>query len=351
MSDMRPRTVALNRWTLLAFVVFCAVFAFWMTGSGPYSIERYLDALLVSMTVYGAALVSVFVVANIASARLLPRVLALGSAALFGVFAGHFMATSGWGFGQAQFDNPWRLLASPLSFLGIAWLGVAWILMAEREADAREAVFKERMRELQLRRATNDARYSLLQSQVEPHFLFNTLAHVRRLYEINPAAGREMLGNLRRYLGDARPAIQRDSIALEEDARLAAAYLNLQQVRMGDRLRFVFELPPESRRALVPPMTLTTLVENAVRHGLSPMSEGGEIRVCAQLVEGSVRIEVTDTGRGIASGHGSGTGLANLRARLEALYGSEANLSLTAREPRGATASVWVPTGVSGLPA
>ena len=160
-----------------------------------------------------------------------------------------------------------------------------------------------------------------------------------------------MMGDLRRYLGEARPAMQRQSITLEEDARLAASYLNLQQVRMGDRLRFVIDLPPESRLALVPPMTLTTLVENAVRHGLSSVSEGGEIRVGAELDQGSVRIEVTDTGRGIVPGHGPGLGLANLRARLEALYGPDANLSLNSKAPKGAVASVLVPAGVTGLPA
>ena len=145
--------------------------------------------------------------------------------------------------------------------------------------------------------------------------------------------------------------MQRNAITLEEDARLAASYLSLQRVRMGDRLEFTIELPPESHQALVPPMTLTTLVENAVRHGLSPQEEGGTIHIGARLVQGSVRIEVADTGRGLASSHGQGLGLANLRARLGVLYGGDASLSLTARAPRGVMAAVQVPVCGSGFPA
>ena len=165
-----PQPVSLNRWTLLAFVLFCAVFAFWLAGGRPYSMERYLGALLESLTIYGATLVAVVVAARIAPMGLLPRALILGSAALVGVFAGYFASATGADLGEVQVDSRLRLLVAPLRFLPVAWLGVAWILMAEREGNAREALFEERMRDLELRRAANDARYSVLQSQVEPHF-------------------------------------------------------------------------------------------------------------------------------------------------------------------------------------
>jgi LytS/YehU family sensor histidine kinase len=187
----------------------------------------------------------------------------------------------------------------------------------------------------------------VLQAQVEPHFLFNTLAHMRRLYAIDPATGRKMMRDLRAYLGNARPALQRDWITLGEDLRLAEAYLSLQKVRMGERLVFVSDLPPDTRDVRVPPMALTTLVENAVRHGLSSQPEGGEIRISAQLHRGSVQIEVTDTGRGLVPSQGSGIGLSNLRARLAALHGRNASFALRAREPNGAVAVVCVSIGIS----
>jgi LytS/YehU family sensor histidine kinase len=219
--------------------------------------------------------------------------------------------------------------------------------MAERDARTSEELFEAQLQEADLRRAVVEARYAVLQAQIEPHFLFNTLAHVRRLYAIDPAAGRKMMGNLRAYLGDARPAMQHAWITLGEDMRLAEAYLSLQKVRMGERLVFVSDLPADARDVRVPPMALTTLVENAVRHGLSSLPEGGEIHIRAERRPDSVQIEVTDTGRGLVPSQGSGLGLSNLRARLATLHGRNASLTLRAREPNGAVAAMCVPIGIS----
>ena len=347
MHFSRHTALPLNRWTLPAFFVFCAVFALWLTRISPFAPGNYLEALLAVTTIYGAAFLAVIAAASIAPGRLRFRALVLGIAAAIGVLAGYYLAAS-WSssFAFLLYGVLTQAFA-PVRYIGVAWVGVAWILMAERDARASEELFEAQLQETELRRAAVDARYAVLQSQVEPHFLFNTLAHVRRLYAIDPVAGRKMMRNLRDYLGDARPALQRDWITLGEDMRLAEAYLNLQKVRMGDRLVFVSDLPANTRDVRVPPMTLTTLVENAVRHGLSSQPEGGEIRIRAERHPGSVQIEVIDTGRGLVPSQGSGLGLSNLRGRLSTLHGRLASLALRAREPNGAVAAVSVPVGGS----
>jgi signal transduction histidine kinase len=339
----RQTVLRLNQWTLLAFAVFCAVFALWLARSQPFALERYVEALLAVVMVYGAALLAVVAAAGIAPARPGFRALVLGLAAALGVLAGHHLAVSWSSHLEALLYGSRRSGFALVPFIGIAWLGVAWFLMAERDSRASEALFEAQLQEAELRRAVVDARYAVLQAQVEPHFLFNTLAHVRRLYAIDPVAGRMMMRNLRGYLGDTRPAMQRDWITLGEDLRLAEAYLGLQKVRMGERLVFVSDVPADMRGVRVPPMALTTLVENAVRHGLSSQAEGGEIHIRAERHRGSVQIEVADTGRGLVASHGSGLGLSNLRARLTALHGPNASLALRARAPHGAVASVCVP--------
>jgi sensor histidine kinase YesM len=157
-----------------------------------------------------------------------------------------------------------------------------------------------------------EARLQVMQAQIEPHFLFNTLANVRRLYEIEPASADTMLDNLMRYLTIALPQIRTRSSTLGREADLAEAYLNIHQMRMGQRLEFVFEIADRLRGAQVPPIALLTLIENAVKHGLNPLPKGGFIHVQAVVEDGQLIVHVTDTGRGFAESSGVGTGLANL---------------------------------------
>jgi LytS/YehU family sensor histidine kinase len=189
----------------------------------------------------------------------------------------------------------------------------------------------------------SEAQLQVLQSQIEPHFLFNSLAHVRRLCQTNPTAGRAMLRHLSRYLSASQPALRESGIALGQDLELAIAYLNIQQIRMGSRLAFEIDVPTQLREARVPPMMLTTLVENAIKHGLSPLPEGGAVRIGAQRNGDTLAIDVSDTGQGFQTNVGSGVGLANIRARLAILHGGAGQLSLFQNSPHGVTARILVP--------
>src|SRR5204862_985587 len=229
-----------------------------------------------------------------------------------------------------------------------SWLGSGAILVAGYVFDLRAQAAEEEARGAQLRRSALETqqlatRLRLLQAQVEPHFLFNTLSNVRRLCQSDAAAGRVMLAQLARYLRAALPRMRSDETTLAEELDLVAAYLGVQKIRMGERLETTIDAAEALLRARVPPMMLATLVENAVKHGIGPLAEGGAIRIKAEQAGGALRLSVADTGRGLTADSGSGVGLANVRARLAALYGEGATLRLEANVPRGVVAIISLP--------
>jgi signal transduction histidine kinase len=186
-------------------------------------------------------------------------------------------------------------------------------------------------------------RLQVLQAQIEPHFLFNSLANLRRLLRTDGEAGRAMLADLMRYLEGALPRMRDDSSTLARETELIRAFLAVHQVRMGTRLQVHIDVPDALSLRVVPPMMLLTLIENALKHGLSPLPEGGTISVLADEVDGMLLLQVADTGRGLIAGTGSGTGLANIRARLKAMYGAAARLTLRHNLPRGVVAQIDLP--------
>ena len=207
----------------------------------------------------------------------------------------------------------------------------------------REQANAEELRRAALEKQQLEAELRLLNAQIEPHFLFNTLANVRRLCQTDPAAGRAMLAQLTRYLRAALPRMRNQAATLADELELVRAYLGVQQIRMGPRLHTTIEAPPALLGAPLPPMMLATLVENAIKHGIGPLAEGGAIRIAAEREGEALVLSVADDGRGFASASGSGMGLANIRARLSALYGTKASLSLQANSPRGVVATVRLP--------
>jgi signal transduction histidine kinase len=231
-------------------------------------------------------------------------------------------------------------------FLGI--LVSPWIAMsalyrhisgvAERQALAFELERSE------LARNATQSRLSLLQAQVEPHFLFNTLANVRELVDSGSAQASVVLGHLIAYLRAAVPRLDAPTTTLAQEIELARAYLEVMHMRMPDRLQFVLHADEAALDLECPSMTLLTLVENAVRHGIDPSEEGGRIEVRVRRLDGRVRVEVLDTGVGLAqAGSGLGTGLTNLRERLALAFGGGAQVRLAPLQPRGTSAEVEFP--------
>jgi len=196
-------------------------------------------------------------------------------------------------------------------------------------------------------RQVTEAKLSALQAQVEPHFLYNTLASVQALTEVDPQQASAMTGHLIQYLRNALPKMRESVSTVGQEIELVRAYLNILQMRMGKRLSFEIDVPPELLEAPFPPLMLPSLVENAIKHGLEPQREGGMVSIGASEVDGKLRMTVSDTGRGFGDTVGTGVGLTNIRERLAALHGDAAKLTLEAREPRGVVATIEVPRDAS----
>ena len=218
-----------------------------------------------------------------------------------------------------------------------------FFLLQFRETRARAAMLKADADRNLLSRQAIEAELKLMQAQVEPHFLFNTLASVQFLTETDPPRAGMMLGHLLAYLRAALPQLRSNSTTLGQEVELAGAYLSIMRMRMGSRLAFVIDVPAELRAHRFPPMLLMSVVENAIKHGLEPQAGGGTIRVEARRRGERIAIAVVDDGRGLSAKIGNGVGLSNLRGRLRALYGENARFTLEEAMPHGARATIEIP--------
>ncbi|HYC37196.1 MAG TPA: histidine kinase [Usitatibacter sp.] len=188
------------------------------------------------------------------------------------------------------------------------------------------------------------AKLSLLHAQVEPHFLYNTLASAQILTRTDPGRADQMLGNLIVYLRHSLPRSADEPSTLGEELERARANLEILAIRMGERLRVDIQVPASLHGVALPPMMLQTLVENAIKHGLEPVPGGGTVWILAREADGRVAITVADDGRGFSQdGGGTGIGLRNVRERLRLAYGDAARFDIVANFPRGVAATIVVP--------
>jgi sensor histidine kinase YesM len=214
-----------------------------------------------------------------------------------------------------------------------------------RESRAAAALHKAEVERHLMSKQAIEAELKLMQAQVEPHFLFNTLASVQYLTEVDPKQANRLLGHLVEYLRAALPHLRASSTSLGKEIGLAQAYLNILRTRMDTRLAFSIDVPAELARHPFPPNLLISLVENAIKHGIEPNAEGGTVSVRARREGKLLILTVEDTGRGLspAPRPGHGVGLSNVRERLAALYGTQAQFSLERGVPSGARATLAIP--------
>lgn len=285
--------------------------------------------------------------------RSLPNWLARWALQLFGVVVAvpigillaYLISTGG------SLEQFWRSEARLTGFLMMAASGlIAAPLLAmtamlrQRDADARNQRLAFELEKSELERQALDSRLRLLQAQVEPHFLFNTLANVRALVDAGSPQASTVLGHLIAYLRAAVPRLHESSSTVGQELQLVRSYLELMRLRMPDRLRFELDIDPHCEALRCPTMTLLTLVENAVRHGIDPSEEGGLIRVEVQRAAERCIARVSDTGVGLSGGsQGLGTGLDTLRERLRLSFGGDAQLRLKEQRPSGVIAEVEFP--------
>jgi len=222
--------------------------------------------------------------------------------------------------------------------------GIKVLAGGKRRAElvAKDATLKAEVATLE--RRLTEAQMAALQAQVEPHFLFNTLALIGRLIETDPPEAAKVHAHLIAYLRSSLPQMRSSGGAtLGKQLELSRAYLAIMQARMKERLAVRFEVPDFLGTSPFPPMMLQTLIENAIKHGLEPKIAGGTILVRARVDGATLVVDVCDDGIGIDLHADDGVGLANIRERLQLLYGNQAELVIEAPPGGGACASVRIP--------
>ena len=232
----------------------------------------------------------------------------------------------------------------PVFALIIASFIIKAVAGGKRRAELTATEATQRADTEQLERTVLEARMEALQAQIEPHFLFNTLASIDQLIQTDPPRASRMQQSLIRYLRSALPQMRdggRPTLGQQVD--LSSAFLEIMSVRMEGRLQPVVNVPAGLKSAVFPSMMLQTLVENAIKHGLEPKPEGGRLEIGAEIVDGQLAVHVEDNGMGFMPKAAGGVGLANVRERLAALYNGRAELIIGVPPTGGTRATIKVP--------
>ena len=275
----------------------------------------------------------------------LPRLVVDWIGLILGIVAGLFIGSIITGLNPSFFIHQFGFLMKVLFGSLLFGTVIHYFFSIHEKISVSETIAQEeRIKRLTSEKQAIETNLRLLQAQIEPHFLFNTLSNILSLLDREPERGKSMLSDLTRYLRTSLSKTRRDISTVGQEIELIQDYLKIFKVRMGERLRFGIEVPAELKDHPFPPMLIQPLVENAIKHGIEPKIDGGEILIKADThMNGSVRVEVTDTGLGLHEGSNPGIGIANVKARLESLYGNKAQFILEENKPSGLKATIEVP--------
>jgi sensor histidine kinase YesM len=332
--------------SLLYTFVFDTIIAFFLTaiefGSG------FFVNFIISQCIGLSCCIGVLTALHFfPSDRPILQAIRVAVALIIGTICGSYLSTFVSGLSPAvlfERTTLFQLLAIGVIFGSI----ITYFFSSREQIIASEAqIQEEKIKRLTSEKKAAEANLKLLQAQIEPHFLFNTLSNVLNLLDHDVEKGKTMLVDFTRYLRTSLIKIRGQTTSLGQEMEMIQAYLNIFKVRMGDRLKFAIDLPAHLTDTPFPPMLVQPLVENAIKHGLEPKIEGGEIRVRAAEKNGILRLEVVDTGMGITKDYHAGLGLSNVRKRLEALYANRAKFMLEENQPNGVKATIEVPHGRS----
>jgi sensor histidine kinase YesM len=262
-----------------------------------------------------------------------------------GAAVGAFVGTQIAGFSFSEI-----LRGRPAFFIQMLFIGILFGTMItyfffsrERISQTEKQLQEEQIKRLTLEKKTLETHLKLLQAQIEPHFLFNTLSNILSLLESDPTKGKAMIEDLTRYLRASLSRTRDRMTTLGQEMDLVRAYLDIYKVRMGERLRYTLEVPEALRDLSFPPMLVQPLVENALKHGLEPKIEGGNIVVKVEQDTDCCRVSVADTGAGLLENSVAGIGLANVRERLEVIFNGKAHLTLEENQPSGLKVTMEIP--------
>ena len=207
-----------------------------------------------------------------------------------------------------------------------------------------QRISTERVKRLEVEKSAALTEIKLLQSQMEPHFLFNTLSTILSFIDDEPFKAKRMLESFTSFLRSSLVMARSETITLGQEIEVVKNYLDIFSIRMGERLKYSIDIPEELRTARIPPLLIQPLVENAIKHGLEPTVRGGMLHVQALRNEEQLKIIVSDSGRGVSeTGSGNGIGLANIRKRLELAFGKQAQVVFEENIPTGIRVTVEIP--------
>ena len=269
----------------------------------------------------------------------------VAAALLIGTLIGSFIGILVSGLSSAYVFERHDLIQ--MLFIGVMFGSIITYIFSSRAqiADSEARIQEEKIKRLTSETKAAEANLKLLQAQIEPHFLFNTLSNVLSLLDTDTEKGKSMLMDFVHYLRTSLSKIRGNKTTLGQEMEMIQAYLNIFKVRMGNRLHFKIDLPEKLKANSFPPMLIQPLVENAIKHGLEPKVDGGDILIRGIEKDGVLRLEVIDTGGGFIREQESGMGLSNIRERLFSLYGNSGRLILEKNSPQGLKAAIEVPHG------
>jgi signal transduction histidine kinase len=231
--------------------------------------------------------------------------------------------------------------------LVLALFGTKALMSGKKRAEAEMQSATAAAERESMQRQLSEARMAAMQAQVEPHFLFNTLASVEHLIETDPPRASAMQRTLIQYLRAVIPQMRDANLttSLGREVDMVTSYLDLLKMRMEERLTVDLQVPDGLRSAAFPPMMLQSMVENAIKHGLECKPDGGHLEVRAEIVDSKLRVTVADNGVGfgVMPSKGTGLGLSNIRERLKLLHGEAGQLHIAANVPSGVIATIEVP--------
>jgi signal transduction histidine kinase len=330
---------------ILYLIILAALIALFFKSAGP---NPFLPNLIMSLSIgiSGGALVFLFIwLFNPEADKTLIWVLMLTVSNVYGTIAGWylgpFVLVHFFSIPVPYYHNlPFQNIVFSLGLGGI----VSYFFYSKGLLKhVRQAAEKERLNRLTSEKEALEANLRLLQAQIEPHFLFNTLSNILSLIDTESSKGKSMLMDLIHYLRTSLSRTLPEMTTLGQEMDALKAYLNIQKIRLGDRLVYTIKVDEALGRNPFPPMLLQPLVENSIKHGLEPKVEGGEITITAANENGKMRISVSDTGLGFSSFNKTGVGVANVKERIRLLYGEKGRFILEENNPVGVRAIIEVP--------
>jgi sensor histidine kinase YesM len=336
---------------MLAVIVVAALIITFVTGELNRIYEQLVYSMCIgsiSFLIIDCARLTLGAERHLGGKRWIPLLGVVLAATPIANYAGRALASLILGFPLPTMESFTTARSASMMMFTLLVISGGVLLFINREHVARiEAdAAQEKARAEAVERQALQAQLGLLQAQLEPHMLFNTLANLQGLIAIDPDRASHMLDQLIQYLRATLVASRSATTTLEQEFALIDAYLGLMSVRMGERLSYRLELPDSLRDARVPPMLLQPLVENAIIHGLEPKIAGGQVVIGAAQHGNVLEMRVSDTGLGLTglpSKTGTGVGVSNTRERLRALYGEGAGLTLEPAAAQGAVARLTLP--------